>query len=121
MMESLCPRAFGPKAERYGEGRIGIRPSRNPKDLDQMHPARASATASDPSTPIPNAEATAALLPGAVLLRINGFGHTTLLNRSTCANNLIAAYLLDRTLPPRDTWCAEDLQPFDRQEADARS
>ena len=70
-------------------------------------------TTHDPSTPMPNAEAMAALLPGAVLLRVNGYGHTTLLNPSRCANDLIAAYLIDGTLPPANTWCAQDRQPFE--------
>jgi hypothetical protein len=70
-------------------------------------------TTHDPSTPMPNAEAMAALMPDAVLLRVNGFGHTSLLNRSTCADDLIAAYVLDGTLPPTDTWCAQDRQPFE--------
>ena len=52
-------------------------------------------TTHDPSTPIENAEAMARLMPGAVLLRVNGFGHTSLLNQSTCANDRIAAYLVD--------------------------
>lgn len=70
-------------------------------------------TTHDPSTPMPNAEAMAAMLPGAVLLRVNGYGHTTLLNPSRCASDLIAAYLLDGTLPPANTWCAQDRQPFE--------
>lgn len=70
-------------------------------------------TTHDPSTPIENAEAMAGLMPGAVLLRVNGFGHTSLLNRSSCANDRIAAYLVDLTLPPPDTWCAQDRQPFE--------
>ena len=70
-------------------------------------------TTHDPSTPMPNAEAMAALLPGAVLLRVNGYGHTTLLNPSRCASDPIAAYLLDGTLPPANTWCAQDRQPFE--------
>lgn len=70
-------------------------------------------TTHDPSTPMQNAEAMADLLPGAVLLRVNGYGHTSLLNQSTCANDLIAAYLLDRKLPPPNVWCTQDRQPFE--------
>ena len=70
-------------------------------------------TTHDPSTPIENAEAMAGLMPGAVLLRVNDFGHTSLLNQSSCANDRIAAYLVDLTLPPPDTWCAQDRQPFE--------
>ena len=67
----------------------------------------------DPSTPMQNAEAMADLLTGAVLLRVDGFGHTSLLNRSTCANDRIATYLVDLRLPPANTWCAQDRQPFE--------
>ncbi|WP_269930607.1 alpha/beta hydrolase [Aminobacter sp. HY435] len=70
-------------------------------------------TTHDPSTPMQNAEAMADLLPGAVLLRVNGYGHTSLLNQSTCANDLIAAYLVDQKLPPPNTWCTQDRQPFE--------
>jgi pimeloyl-ACP methyl ester carboxylesterase len=70
-------------------------------------------TTHDPSTPMPNAEAMARLMPGAVLLRVDGFGHTSLLNRSTCANERIAAYLVDLTLPPPNARCAQDRQPFE--------
>ena len=70
-------------------------------------------TTHDPSTPIENAEAMAKLMPGAVLLRVNGFGHTSLLNQSTCANDRIAAYLVDLKLPPPDAWCTQDRQPFE--------
>jgi pimeloyl-ACP methyl ester carboxylesterase len=70
-------------------------------------------TTHDPSTPMPNAEAIASLMPGAVLLRVNGFGHTTLLNRSTCANDHIAKYLVDGEMPPPDSWCEQDRQPFE--------
>lgn len=70
-------------------------------------------TTHDPSTPMQNAEAMATLLPGAVLLRVNGYGHTTLLNQSRCADAHIAGYLIDGTLPPSGTWCAQDVQPFE--------
>lgn len=70
-------------------------------------------TTHDPSTPIGNAEAMATLMPGAVLLRVDGFGHTSLLNRSTCASDRIAAYLVDRTPPPPDSWCPQDRRPFE--------
>ncbi len=74
-------------------------------------------TTHDPSTPMQNAEAMAGLLPGAVLLNVNGYGHTTLLNLSTCANDLIATYIVEQVLPPANTWCAQDLQPFETKAA----
>lgn len=70
-------------------------------------------TTHDPSTPMQNAEAMAALLPKGALLRVDGFGHTTLLNPSACASDRIAAYLVDLALPPPDSWCAQDRQPFE--------
>ena len=69
-------------------------------------------TTHDPSTPMQNAEQMADLLPGAVLLRVDGYGHTSLLNTSSCANDIISAYLIDGSLPAPDTWCAQDRQPF---------
>ena len=70
-------------------------------------------TTHDPSTPMQNAEAMAALLPKGALLRVDGFGHTTLLNPSACASDRIAAYLADLALPPPDSWCAQDRRPFE--------
>lgn len=70
-------------------------------------------TTHDPSTPMQNAEAMADLLPGAILLRVDGFGHTSLLNRSACADDRIATYLVDLRLPPANAWCAQDRQPFE--------
>jgi pimeloyl-ACP methyl ester carboxylesterase len=94
-------------------------PYRGPWDRRASAPPLIVNTTHDPSTPMSNAEAMAGLMPGAVLLRVNGFGHTSLLNRSTCADRLIAAYLLDQTLPPPNTWCAQDLQPFETPEGGA--
>lgn len=88
-------------------------PYRGPWDAATGAAALVVNTTHDPSTPMQNAEAMAELLPGAVLLRVNGYGHTTLLNQSTCASDLIAAYLLDGTPPAPDTWCAQDRQPFE--------
>lgn len=70
-------------------------------------------TTHDPSTPMQNAVAMAALLPRAVLLSVDGFGHTTLLNKSSCADDRIAAYLVDLALPAPGSRCAQDRQPFE--------
>jgi pimeloyl-ACP methyl ester carboxylesterase len=70
-------------------------------------------TTHDPSTPMQNAEAMAGLFPGAFLLRVDGYGHTSLLNRSTCADDRIAAYLVNLELPPPGTRCSQDRQPFE--------
>jgi len=88
-------------------------PYRGPWDARSSAAPLVVNTTHDPSTPMPNAEAIAGLMPGAVLLRVNGFGHTSLLNRSTCANGYIAKYLIDALLPPPDSWCEQDRQPFE--------
>lgn len=92
-------------------------PYRGPWDTPLSAAPLVVNTTHDPSTPMANAEAMAAILPDAVLLRVNGFGHTSLLNRSTCADDHIAAYLTEKTLPPPDTWCAQDRQPFEDPDA----
>jgi hypothetical protein len=69
-------------------------------------------TTHDPSTPMQNAEAMARLLPGAVLLPVDGYGHTSLLNRSACADAAIAAYLVDLKSPAPGTRCAQERRPF---------
>jgi hypothetical protein len=55
-------------------------------------------------------ERAAALLPGSILLRVNGYGHMTLLNTSTCVVDVNSAYLLEDVLPAAETWCARDRQ-----------
>jgi len=69
-------------------------------------------TTHDPSTPIANAVEMAGLLDGARLLTVDGYGHTSLLNRSSCASDAVSAYLVDGTLPLDNTHCAQDAQPF---------
>lgn len=91
-------------------------PYRGPWTTTSSAAALVVNTTHDPSTPMRNAEDMAELLPGAVLLRVNGYGHTSLLNRSACADDRIAAYLLDLTQPPPNTWCAQDRQPFEEPE-----
>lgn len=71
-------------------------------------------TTHDPSTPYQNATAMAELLDGAVLLTVNGYGHTSLLNPSACAYDHITRYILTGALPAAGTYCAQDIQPFER-------
>lgn len=51
-------------------------------------------------------------LARARLLTVDGYGHTTLLNPSACANNYESAYLIGGTLPPAGTVCRQDLRPY---------
>ncbi|TFK83377.1 alpha/beta-hydrolase [Polyporus arcularius HHB13444] len=63
----------------------------------------------DPVTPLAGAEAIASQLgEDAVLVRQNGFGHTTLATVSTCMNDLLAVYMVNGTLPANNTLCEVD-------------
>jgi hypothetical protein len=66
----------------------------------------------DPSTPYAGAMAMSGLLGRARLLTIDGYGHTALLNPSTCANDYESAYFLRGALPPPATVCQQDRAPF---------
>lgn len=67
----------------------------------------------DPATPHASAVAASRTLGNAELLTIDGWGHSYFEGGlSTCANTYMAAYLIDRALPPPNTICAEDVAPF---------
>jgi pimeloyl-ACP methyl ester carboxylesterase len=69
-------------------------------------------TTHDPATPYQDAVQTARLLARARLLTVTGYGHTELLNPSTCANRQSSRYLIAGTLPPVGTTCPQDAAPF---------
>jgi pimeloyl-ACP methyl ester carboxylesterase len=67
----------------------------------------------DPATPHTGAVAAAETLANARLLTIDGWGHSYFDGgRSTCANEIMAIYLIDLELPAPGTVCAEDAPPF---------
>ena len=66
----------------------------------------------DPATPLSSSVGMAQELADARLLIVNGFGHTVLINPSRCAQDHIAAYLIDGTLPPAGATCFQDQPPF---------
>jgi pimeloyl-ACP methyl ester carboxylesterase len=66
----------------------------------------------DPETPYEGSVAMAHELAHARLLTVDGYGHTALLNPSTCANDYVSRYVVDGTLPPPGTVCPQDQQPF---------
>lgn len=67
----------------------------------------------DPATPHGGAVVAARTLANARLLTIDGWGHGFYLaGRSTCADEYMAAYLIDGSLPPEGTVCPEDVAPF---------
>jgi pimeloyl-ACP methyl ester carboxylesterase len=68
----------------------------------------------DPATPYSSSQRMARELSDGHFLTVDGFGHTELLNTSRCAQDHIAAYLIDGTLPPDGTRCTQDYPPFSR-------
>ena len=50
--------------------------------------------------------------PRARLLTVAGYGHTALLNPSTCAGGYETSYFLTGELPPAGTVCQQDQLPF---------
>ena len=66
----------------------------------------------DPETPYAGAVAMAGSLALSRLLTVDGYGHTVLLNPSRCAQDYVASYLIDGTLPPPGTVCPQDQPPF---------
>lgn len=75
----------------------------------------------DPATPLHGAESASAGLPGSSLVVVEGWGHTTLFT-STCADAIVAAYLLDDVLPPSGTSCPVDIGiPFQADPFSAES
>ncbi|MGW2825302.1 alpha/beta hydrolase [Streptomyces sp. NPDC001443] len=66
----------------------------------------------DPATPYRGAQAMATQLADARLLTVRGYGHTVLLNPSTCAKDYESRYLVDGILPPAGATCRPDSPPF---------
>jgi pimeloyl-ACP methyl ester carboxylesterase len=66
----------------------------------------------DPATAFGSSVRMAQELADARLLVVHGYGHTVLMNPSNCAQDHIAAYLIDGTLPPTGAACTQDTPPF---------
>ncbi|MGW9042640.1 alpha/beta hydrolase [Streptomyces lydicus] len=69
-------------------------------------------TVYDPSTPYQDAQAMVKELANARLLTHRGYGHTALVNPSSCVNAYESRYFIDGTLPPPGTTCRQDGTPF---------
>ena len=65
----------------------------------------------DPATPYAGAQKVAATLPGARLLTLHAWGHTSGF-LSSCADTAIERYLIAGTLPAVGTVCEQDEVPF---------
>ena len=73
----------------------------------------------DPATPHPGAVAASQTLANARLLTIDGWGHSYFEGGlSTCANEIMATYLIDLQLPAPGTVCPEDAPPFSERVTD---
>jgi pimeloyl-ACP methyl ester carboxylesterase len=73
----------------------------------------------DPATPYEGAVALDRVLSRARLLTVNYAGHTSL-GQSACVTRTVDAYLINGSLPPPDTVCQSDRQPFERPSAQER-
>jgi pimeloyl-ACP methyl ester carboxylesterase len=82
-----------------------------PFDRATPHPVLVVGNRFDPATRYEGAVTLADLLPRSALLTVDGWGHTSLL-RSTCADQVVARYLLDGATPAPGTACAQDVLPF---------
>jgi pimeloyl-ACP methyl ester carboxylesterase len=83
-----------------------------PWDHRTANPVLVIGNTFDPATPYRGAVAMARQLARARLLTVDGYGHTALLNPSSCANRYESRYFINGTLPPRGTRCRQDRQPF---------
>ena len=74
----------------------------------------------DPATRYQGAVKVARTLPGARLLSLDGYGHTSI-QASSCVDGYTADYLVSGALPPAGTVCQPDRQPFDPLPAAAQA
>lgn len=81
-------------------------------DKPTAHPVLVVGTTHDPATPYSNAQAMVKELANARLLTNDGYGHTALINPSSCVEAHESRYLVDGTLPPVGATCRQDTPPF---------
>lgn len=70
----------------------------------------------DPITPLASARNMSASFEGSVVLHHDGFGHTSLAQRSNCTNEAIAKYFADGTVPKKGTVCTPNEPLFANDE-----
>jgi pimeloyl-ACP methyl ester carboxylesterase len=83
-----------------------------PWDRRTANPVLIIGNTFDPATPHRGAVAMARQVARARLLTMHGYGHTALLNPSSCMNRYESRYFIKGTLPPSGTRCRQDRQPF---------
>ncbi|MCW2655595.1 MAG: hypothetical protein QOE41_871 [Mycobacterium sp.] len=84
-----------------------------PWNASTKNPALVVGTTFDPNTPFHNARTVAGLLPNAVLLTHDGYGHTSPSDPSACVHAVLVAYLVALQAPDKGTVCPSDHLPFD--------
>jgi pimeloyl-ACP methyl ester carboxylesterase len=77
-----------------------------PADTKGLPPIVVVSTTHDPATPYENGVAVAKQIPGAVLVTNEGEGHTIVGQGKPCIDDLVAAYLVDLTVPDDGTTCS---------------
>ena len=87
---------------------------RGPWDAPTSAPILLLSRRYDPATPYSSGVAASHTLANARLLTIDGWGHGYhVAGRSTCADEAMAAYVIDGLLPAAGTICPVDARPFD--------
>ena len=66
----------------------------------------------DPATPLRGAVVMSKVLGRARLLTMDGYGHTALLNPSSCVSRYESRYFIKGSLPPKGARCKQDGDPF---------
>jgi pimeloyl-ACP methyl ester carboxylesterase len=84
-----------------------------PFDRVTANPVLVVGNTFDPATPYAGARALTDDLGNARLLTLDGWGHTALLQPSSCARDAMVSYLVNLTLPAEGTVCKPDFGPFD--------
>jgi pimeloyl-ACP methyl ester carboxylesterase len=87
-------------------------PYRGPWDHRTANPVLVIGNTFDPATPYGGAVAMSQALARARLLTMDGYGHTALLNPSSCVNRDESRYFIDLLLPSRGARCAQNESPF---------
>ncbi|MFJ9814220.1 alpha/beta hydrolase [Streptomyces sp. NPDC101151] len=91
---------------------VAADPYRGPWNKPTAHPVLVVGTVYDPATPYSGSQAMAGELADARLLTHEGYGHTALINPSSCVTAYESRYFVDGTLPPAGTTCRQDKPPF---------
>jgi pimeloyl-ACP methyl ester carboxylesterase len=87
-------------------------PYSGPWNRSLATPALVIANSFDPATAFGSSVRLSQELGNARLLPVLGFGHTVLFNPNSCAQDLVARYLVALELPATGAACREDKPPF---------